>query len=445
MSLKKPCIVIFDIGKTNKKLLVFNEWYQVEHISFFNVDNLHQEQDFPVEDIGSLKAAIILETEKILQSDKWDIKAINFATYGATIVHLGKNGEPMLPVLNYLTPYSENVQIQFEQLYNADGSLYAATASPKLGNLNVGMQLFDLKYSHPEKFQQVAYSIFLPQYLSSIFSHQFVMEKTSLGCHTLLWDFHANAYHQWVKAALIDQVLPAIEPSATPLNVEVNNHAIAVGIGLHDSSAALIPYLKTISHPFVLLSTGSWNICMNPFNDQPLTAAELAQDCLCYLDYTGNAVKSSRLNAGFVHAETIVSICGHFGAIEDDLLSLPWDETIANAVSRHIVEKQLQESLFIVTDWSNSVDAYYASVQMLVLQQATKIKLVLTDQTDYLYVDGGFSKNIIFMQMLKIAFPMLKIFAAEVGQSTALGAAIVLHDSWNPNAMPNNLIDFRTI
>jgi sugar (pentulose or hexulose) kinase len=445
MSLKKPCIVIFDIGKTNKKLLVFNEYYQVEHISFFTVDNLHQEHDFPVEDIGSLKAAIILETKKILESDKWDIKAINFATYGATIVHLGKNGEPVLPVLNYLTPYLENVQSQFEQLYNADGSLYAATASPKLGNLNVGMQLFDLKYSHPETFQQVAYSIFLPQYLSSIFTHQFVMEKTSLGCHTLLWDFHANAYHQWVKAASIDQVLPAIQPSATPLTVEVNNHAIAIGIGLHDSSAALIPYLKTISHPFVLLSTGSWSICMNPFNDQPLTAAELEQDCLCYLDYRGNAVKSSRLNAGFVHAETIVSICGHFGAIEDDLLSLPWDETIAQSVSQQIMEKQVQKNMFNVTDWSNSVDAYYASVQTLVMQQADKIKLVLTDQTDYLYVDGGFSKNIIFMQMLKIAFPMLKIFAAEVGQSTALGAAIVLHDSWNTHALPNNLIDFRTI
>ena len=442
MSLKKPCILIFDIGKTNKKLLVFNEWYQVEHIHFFTVDNLHQEQDFPVEDIVSLKAAIILETEKILQSDKWDIKAINFATYGATIVHLGQNGEPVLPVVNYLTPYPENVQHQFEQLYNADGSLYAATASPKLGNLNVGMQLFDLAYSHPEKFQQVAYSIFLPQYLSSIFSHQFVMEKTGLGCHTLLWNFHTNDYPQWVKAATIDQVLPAIQPSAIPLQVEVNNHAVAVGIGLHDSSAALIPYLKTIPHPFVLLSTGSWNICMNPFNNKPLTADELEQDCLCYLDYNGNSVKSSRLNAGFVHAETIATICAHFGAVEKDLLSLPWDETIAYAVSRQIVEKQLQESTFNVTGWSNPVDAYYASVQKLVMHQVAKIKLVLTDQADYLYVDGGFSKNVIFMHMLKIAFPTLKIFAAEVGQSTALGAAIVLHDSWNSNALPNNLIDF---
>jgi sugar (pentulose or hexulose) kinase len=109
------------------------------------------------------------------------------------------------------------------------------------------------------------------------------------------------------------------------------------------------------------------------------------------------------------------------------------------------MEKQVQKNKFIVTDWSNPVDAYYASVQTLVMQQADKIKLVLTDQTDYLYVDGGFSKNIIFMHMLKMAFPTLKILAAEVGQSTALGAAIVLHDSWNPNALPNNLIDFITI
>ena len=50
-----------------------------------------------------------------------------------------------------------------------------------------------------------------------------------------------------------------------------------VGIGLHDSSAALIPYLVNFSMPFVLISTGTWCISMNPFSKTALTAEELQQ------------------------------------------------------------------------------------------------------------------------------------------------------------------------
>ena len=39
---------------------------------------------------------------------------------------------------------------------------------------------------------------------------------------------------------------------------------IAVGAGLHDSSAALIPYLSAFREPFILLSPGTWCISLNP-------------------------------------------------------------------------------------------------------------------------------------------------------------------------------------
>ncbi|EOR95143.1 Rhamnulokinase RhaK in alpha-proteobacteria [Arcticibacter svalbardensis MN12-7] len=75
------------------------------------------------------------------------------------------------------------------------------------------------------------------------------------------------------------------------------------GIGLHDSSAALIPFLASFQEPFMLLSTGTWCVSLNPFNQLPLTEDELKKDCLCYISYKGNPVKASRLFAGNEHEQ----------------------------------------------------------------------------------------------------------------------------------------------
>ena len=61
------------------------------------------------------------------------------------------------------------------------------------------------------------------------------------------------------------------------------NDRNSVGVGLHDSSAALIPLSASFNEPFILLSTGTWCISLNPFNHTMLSDYELNQDCLCYL------------------------------------------------------------------------------------------------------------------------------------------------------------------
>jgi glycerol kinase len=60
----------------------------------------------------------------------------------------------------------------------------------------------------------------------------------------------------------------------------------------------------------------------------------------------------------------------------------------------------------------------------------------------HIYVDGGFSRNAIFMGLLREGLPGMTIRAAEVGQSTALGAAMVLHEHWNPKPLRADLVRF---
>ena len=85
-----------------------------------------------------------------------------------------------------------------------------------------------------------------------------------------------------------------------------------VGAGLHDSSAALIPYFASFKEPFILLSTGTWCISLNPFNQSPLTDNELSTGLPLLFSYEGKPVKASRLFAGYQHEQQVKRLALHF-------------------------------------------------------------------------------------------------------------------------------------
>ena len=60
-----------------------------------------------------------------------------------------------------------------------------------------------------------------------------------------------------------------------------------------------------------------------------------------------------------------------------------------------------------------------------------------------IFVDGGFSKNPIYMYLLARAYPDLEVYAASVPQASSIGAAMALHHHWNPQPLPADMIDLR--
>ena len=150
-----------------------------------------------------------------------------------------------------------------------------------LASLNSGLQLYRLKYEHPEVFHQIKYSLHLPQYLSFIFSSinsiRYYKYWLPYTCYGILKK--TNIIIGYIQKNLHTK-FPPIQRSNEIVNIPNDTRNIAIGIGLHDSSAALIPYLKFFKEPFVLLSTGTWCISLNPFNHSLLTDYELQHDCL---------------------------------------------------------------------------------------------------------------------------------------------------------------------
>lgn len=458
MANKTSVIAIFDIGKTNKKLFLFDEQYKIVLEKSTQFDETKDEDGDNCEDLDLLNSWVTKTFEEVLNLPDFAIKALNFSTYGASFVHLNADGEAIAPLYNYLKTYPENLKKQFYDTYDAEQKFSQISASPVLGNLNSGMVLYRLKYEKPELYAKIKYSLHLPQYLNFLFTGNYYSDITSIGCHTNLWDFTKNTYHRWVHEEGIDEKLAPIFPSNQVQKKSIGEYELQVGVGLHDSSAALIPYLASFTEPFILLSTGTWCISLNPFNHIPLSAEELQYDCLSYMHYEGKPVKASRLFAGYEHEQQTKRLASHFNLANDYYKTVKCDDELLQALREsqlhgdddHLREAKrppLQESLFgsrDLTVFNNYEEAYHQLIIDIVAQQLIATELVLNNSpVKKLFVDGGFGKNEIFMKLLAMAFPTLEVYAASVAQATSLGAALSIHKYWTAKALPKNLIELK--
>ena len=444
---KIPVIAIFDVGKTNKKLIFFNEQYKIVYEEYYQINEIADEEGFPCENIKELSEWILCKYAEFAIHECFEIRAINFSAYGASFVHIDSNGKLLTPLYNYLKPFPENIKEQFYKQYPTECSIAKQTASPVLGNLNSGMQLYCLKYESPEIYAKVKYSLHLPQYLSYLISSKAATEITSLGCHTQLWDFEKNNYHKWVFDEGLTSKLAPIYSGDKIEKITNNDTQIIVGMGLHDSSAALIGYLAEFEEPFVLLSTGTWSITLNPFNYAPLSEVELRQDCLCYLSYKGNPVKASRLLAGPEHEIQTKRMAAHFKKAGDYFSGVKYDNNIIQFLKSskdYVLDEDSSFEIRNLNTYLNYEVAYHQLIADMVAQQRRSTNLVLNDMiVKRIYVDGGFSKNEVYMHLLANIFTGFEVYAATVAQASALGAALAIHHHWNDKALPDNIIEVK--
>jgi len=434
--MKEPVIAIFDIGKTYKKLILYSLGLKVVSESEQKFPEIMDDDGFECDDIELIEKWIKASLSKLIKSDKYELTAVNFTTYGATLVYLDENGKRLTPVYNYLKPVEERIP---EGLYKRNGGrdeFCRRTASPALGMLNAGIQPLWLKANKPEIFAKVKHILHFPQYLSFILTGKIYAEHTSIGCHTALWDFDNMKYHPWVEAHEIH--LPQPVPVKTLNEVIVDGKKIQVGIGIHDSSSSLAPYFSASKGKFLLLSTGTWCINMNPFNTEKLTAEQLDKDCLCYMSITSQPVKSSRLFLGNLHDSAAERISSHFSKPDDYHKMVKADKNLSVAMrlktgNRKIFFKTRPYSPVINEDidmyeFKSFDEAYHQLMNELCDLTIGSINLVLpaTDDIPNIYITGGFSKNELFLHLITEAYPSKQVYTSEISNASALGAALII-------------------
>jgi len=428
---------VFDIGKTNKKFFLFDKNFKEVYREYASFDEIKDEDGYPTENLEALQIWLKEIFYRVLENEEFSIKAINFSTYGASFVHLDENGESLTPLYNYTKEIDANLVDEFYEKYGPELELTRTTGSPKSGLLNSGMQLYWLKHTKPEIFKKIKYSLHLPQYLSFVFTGIPISEYTSIGCHTSLWNYETKDYHSWVYAEGINKILPPIVSTETSINMNYNGTRIKVGVGIHDSSSALLPYVRSVKKPFVLVSTGTWSIALNPFSDAPLTTEETEDGCINYMRINGKPVKSSRLFLGNEYKLQVAELSNKFNVDKDYHKNIEFDYEVYFEIIKEFEycfkwKSFSDENMPEETKYSyHTFEHAYHQLMIELVQLQVKIikKIADTQAIDRLYVDGGFTDNDLYVKLLSYYLRGMKLRTTKASLGSALGAAIAISDS----------------
>jgi L-fuculokinase len=449
---------VFDIGKTNKKFLLFDRNYGILYQKQISLEQIKDEDQDPAEDLDTLIKWINTELSIALEDARYQITDLNFSTYGASLVHLDDQSQPVTPVYDYLKPYPDALKKSLYEAHGGEEQFSLETATPPMGMLNSGLQLYWLKHKRDHFFRRIRNTLHFPQYLSFLYTREITSELTSVGCHTAMWDFSKMDYHDWLEDEGLRELLPEIQPVNRKKPVDINGHTLNIGMGIHDSSAALAPYLIGMDSPFLLLSTGTWSITFNPFSKDQLTFEELQRDCLCYMNIYGEQVKAARFFLGNEYQHQNEKLLKHFnipegeGEIEVDV------DLLKRLISENHTEKKLKletahssgpfqsvnNKSWDVSRFSSYKEAYHQLIIDLVAIQHECIKLTEGNEIiPDLIVTGGFGNNDFFLKVLASRFPDRKIYSASMPDATAIGAAMVMHDGDDDSEMFSDLLSLN--
>lgn len=431
----KEVIAVFDIGKTNKKIFLFDKNFNIVFENSVRFEEIVDDDNFPCDDIEAIEKWIKDQIKTVLENKNFKLKAINFSTHGATVVYLDISGKRITPLYNYLKPLDDMDFNGFYSKYGGVEEFSRRTASPAYGMLNSGLQMYWLKNKKPHFWKQVHSILHYQQYLSFLFSNKITADYTSIGAHTAIWDYDVMDYHYWLNKE--DIALPKPVNGKEAVMIKLNGEDVAIGSGLHDSSASLIPLLEeNKNEEFILLSTGTWIISMNPFSKEQLTQSQLEHNCLCFMTTNKKQVKSSMQFLGHVHEINVLELSTYFGVENDYYIHIGLNEdsciqTFKNS-KRMFYSNGIPDNYKADLSQLNSFDNFEKAYDQLVFEisllvyEGLEFILDKENKLKNIYTSGGFNKNLILMYYLSLMMPDLNIEASEMKNTSALGAALLM-------------------
>jgi len=311
-------IVVFDIGKTNKKLFVYDS----------NLRCLNPEEKgvtlAPMQWNGVLcdDAAAIWSWMKdglrrVGERFK-DIRVISVSTHGATIALLGASkdrifkgdGGLVFPIVSYEQSISSEEDAAFyRDMGMTSDELQRETATARFGWLiNHGKQVHWLKSRFPQRFAEVTDVLMWPQYLGFLLTDRKAAEPTYAGCHGYLLDAGGARYSVVAERLGVADKMPPF-PLSCPwdtlgtLTPEVARETglpadVRVTVGVHDSNAALVPYFVKGFTGFVVQDSGTWVVTMSPRERAEFSDDELGREVFYNRSIYGTPIKTTIFRGG---------------------------------------------------------------------------------------------------------------------------------------------------
>jgi sugar (pentulose or hexulose) kinase len=452
---------------------------------------------------------------------KYPVKAVAVSTHGATFVCLGKDGRPALPCVYYTHEPGDDFYDRFYRRFGSPEALQERTGTPAFrAMINPAKGIFFAQEQFPGAFKNVSAVLPYPQYWGFRFTGKMGTESTYMGNHTYLWDHVDNTLSSVARNLGIAPLIPGgasgsggpaaesgggspdtqnrrggndqnrrsgLSNSWDVLGTITDEFAEKTGLskdtivtmGIHDSNSALLPHFaKKGESGFLLNSTGTWCVIMNPVEKYGFAPDELGKVVFFNISAFGTPVKTAIFLGGqefetwskliaarhgqkdfpgwnetlyrSILAEKTLFLLpeltpgsGQFPAsrarIVEDGTAYPFDG-IKNAVENSGGEGGAAGLPPCFADYQTSFAILRIS---LVMQTLTALERAGLKKGREVYTEGGFRRDESYNRLLASALNGNRVFLTDIAEATALGAAMTAKMALGGKALADLAGDFE--
>lgn len=450
-------IAVVDIGKTNKKLLVYDQDYTV-------LDS--QTRGFPTverdgveyEDVEGIEAWMLEQLAAV--SGRFPIRVVSVTTHGATCVCVGEDGKPSIPCISYTNEPGDAFHEEFYRTVGDPNELQRVTATARFGALtNLAQGVFYAQRQFPEGWRNTEWVLNYPQYFGFRLTGNVGAEYTYVGCHSYLWDFTEGdwsvvADRLGMREKLPKEVRRSWEVLGTVSDTVAQRTGLrkdtVVTMGIHDSNASLLPYLISEQADFVLNSTGTWCVCMHPLSEVAFAPDEIGKVVFYNISALSNPVKTG-IFLGGLEFDTYTQILKERTGVSDfpgfrhDVYRKVVEEKrlfiLPSVVQGNgqfpdskprVYEDGMEYSLEQIQSGERLpafFDDFHTAYAVLNVSLAiqTKVALERIGMRDgiSLYTEGGFRRNPDYNRLISGFFPGSTLALTNIEEATSFGAAML--------------------
>jgi sugar (pentulose or hexulose) kinase len=455
MSKQARYIAVLDVGRTNKRLLIYDmHLNQVDGVFAAIDDVAHGTESH--EPLDATSAWFLSALADMAQ--RYRIAVISISTYGGAFVCLDEQGRVALPALSGSTDPGEAFHADFDAFIGDPRQIHRQMATPRMPFLSVMARgIYYAQTHYPNEFARTKTILALPQYYGFLLTGKTGIERTYVGTHTGLWDFEQMRWSAVRERLGVQGLIPAtvsrpwdVLGTLTPEIARQTGLStdVIVTMGIHDSDASMMPFLIKQPEDFVLVSTGSMCVVMHPEPAAQFAEGELGEMVYYNLDALGGVFKTALFVAGLEFDLYMGLLEGRHGrrdhpglnpTLVADILQRG-DEFILPAVvpfgmylsspARLIEGGQvfpltqvfMGQAPRFMEDYER---AYTILVLSLALHTRTAMQRVGMVPGKTAFIEGGFSHNALYTHLIAALFPESPVMRTDLNEATALGAAIL--------------------
>ncbi len=442
---------------TNKKVAVYDDALNQIEAEYKNfppvmVDGLQ------THDLAGMEAWFL---ERLASAAKrFPIKAIAVTTHGATFACVGDDGKPCVPCVFYTEEPGDAFHERFYGLFGSPEDLQAKTGTPYFkAMINPAKGILFAKERFPAEFASTKLLLQYPQYWGYRLTGKAGAEGTYVGCHSYLWDWTESRWSDVaVKLGIADKMPAELKNSWDILGTVSPEIAAKTGLskgvvvtmGIHDSNSSLLPHFaKKGEMGFILNSTGTWCVIMNPVREYGFKADELGKVVFFNQSAFKTPVKTA-IFLGGMEFETWSKLLMDLNGRTDfppfdkplydellekkDLFVLP--EIVAGSgqfpgSKPRVVEggkayafEDIRSGKSVPPSFRDYEKGIAALRTSLAIQTLVAFERAGMDGTKEVFTEGGFRKNEAYNALLSAALPGNKVALTNIAEATAFGAAM---------------------